>query len=157
MMDIDESKCCPQAVRSELEFQEYLIQFIQQFCYLGLGRDFIFVSYFYFQYDTSVNIFLMVSLIASRQKEMKLPIPYEKAILIYEAFGQIKEKQPIPELILEFVTMEIEIFSKEEIQSNQPQIPHKWKILKVLYEILAMFSQGRAFIFMLGFLLKYFY
>jgi len=109
MMDIDESKCCPQAVRSELEFQDYLIQFIQQFCYLGL--------------------------------EMKLPIPYEKAILIYEAFGQIKEKQPIPELILEFITMEIEIFSKEEIQLNQPQIPHKWKILKVLYEILAMFSQ----------------
>jgi len=43
---------------------------------------------------------------------MKLPIPYEKAILIYEAFGQIKEKQPIPELILEFITMEIEIFFK---------------------------------------------
>ena len=43
MMDIDESKCCPQAVRSELEFQEYLIQFIQQFCYLGLGRDHNFV------------------------------------------------------------------------------------------------------------------
>ena len=43
MMDIDESKCCPQAVRSELEFQEYLIQFIQQFCYLGLGRDHILV------------------------------------------------------------------------------------------------------------------
>jgi len=42
MMDIDESKCCPQAVKSELEFQEYLIQFIQQFCYLGLGRDHIF-------------------------------------------------------------------------------------------------------------------
>ena len=87
---------------------------------------------------------------------MKLPIPYEKAILIYEAFGQIKEKQPIPELILEFITMEIEIFSKEDIQSNQPEIPHKWKILKVLYEILAMFSQGRAFIFMLGFLAETF-
>ena len=85
---------------------------------------------------------------------MKLPIPYEKAILIYEAFGQIKEKQPIPELILEFVTMEIEIFSKEDIQSNQPQIPHKWKILKVLYEILAMFSQARAFIFIPGFPFK---
>ena len=39
MMDIDESKCCPQSVKSELEFQEYLIQFIQQFCYLGLGWD----------------------------------------------------------------------------------------------------------------------
>ena len=38
MMDIDESKCCPQTVKAELEFQEYLIQFIQQFCYLGLGR-----------------------------------------------------------------------------------------------------------------------
>ena len=73
---------------------------------------------------------------------MKLPIPYEKAILIFEAFGQIKQKEPIPELILEFLTMEIEIFSKEEIQSNQPQMPHKWKILKVLYEILAMFSKG---------------
>ena len=47
MMDIDESKCCPQAVRSELEFQEYLIQFIQQFCYLGLGRDHIFVYYMF--------------------------------------------------------------------------------------------------------------
>ena len=39
MMDIDTSKCCPQAVTSELEFQDYLIQFIQQFCYLGLGWD----------------------------------------------------------------------------------------------------------------------
>ena len=85
---------------------------------------------------------------------MKLPIPYEKAILIYEAFGQIKEKQPIPELILEFITMEIEIFSKDDIQSNQPQIPHKWKIFKVLYEILAMFSQGRVFIFIPGFILN---
>ena len=73
---------------------------------------------------------------------MKLPIPYEKAILIFEAFGQIKQKEPIPELILEFITMEIEIFSNDEIRSNQPQMPHKWKILKVLYEILAMFSKG---------------
>ena len=73
---------------------------------------------------------------------MKLPIPYEKSILIFEAFGQIKQKEPIPELILEFITMEIEIFSNDEIRSNQPQMPHKWKILKVLYEILAMFSKG---------------
>ena len=73
---------------------------------------------------------------------MKLPIPYEKSILIFEAFGQIKQKEPIPELILEFITMEIEIFSDDEIRSNQPQMPHKWKILKVLYEILAMFSKG---------------
>ena len=53
MMDIDESKCCPQAVRSELEFQEYLIQFIQQFCYLGLGRDHIFSLYC--RFDKPVN------------------------------------------------------------------------------------------------------
>ena len=53
MMDIDESKCCPQAVRSELEFQEYLIQFIQQFCYLGLGRDHIFS--FNCRFDKPVN------------------------------------------------------------------------------------------------------